>query len=163
MICTINTDASYHPHFKVGAYAFWVVSDEFKIKKANVFKEPDMKSSDEAEICCILNSLWLTLRQSNDISRIVINTDSQNAIFVFEHNREMSRRYRLGKYKKYRQKYNDICRKYRKRSGVDIKNSIQFRHIKSHEHTDTPRNYVNDWLDKRAKEQLWGYINKHLR
>lgn len=128
-----------------------------------MFKDPKLKSSDESEIKCILNALWLTLRQSNNIDRIVVNTDSKHAIYVFEHNREMSRRYKLSKYKKYRQKYNDICRKYRKRSGVDIKNQIKFQHIKSHEHTDTPRNYVNDWLDKRAKEQLWNYINKNLR
>jgi ribonuclease HI len=163
MICTINTDASHHPHFKVGSYAFWVVSDEFRIKKASVFKDPMLRCSDEAEIKCIINALWLTLRESDSISRVIINTDSQHAIYVFEHNRKMTGRYRLGRYKKYRQKYNDICRKYRKKSGVDIKNSIEFRKVAAHDNTDTPRNYVNQWCDDRAKEQLWNYIDKNLR
>jgi len=163
MLVTVNTDCSYHPYFKVGSYAFWVVSNEFKIKKSSIFKEPEMKSSDEAEIKSILNAVWLTLRQSNSISKLVINTDSQNAIYVFTDNRKMCRKYRLGKFKKYRQKYNDICRKYRKRSGVDIKTNNEFRKVLAHDNTDESRNWVNDWCDRKAKEELWNYINENLR
>lgn len=39
MLVTINTDASFHPKYKVGAFAFWVVSNQFKITKSGYLKE----------------------------------------------------------------------------------------------------------------------------
>ena len=163
MLVTINTDASWHPYFKVGSYAFWVVSNIFKIKKSNIFKQPKAHNPDICEIKCILNALWLTLKQDQSISKVIINTDSQNAIYVFEDNRKMCRKYRLTGYKKYRQKYNDICRKYRKKTGVDLKNNVEFRKVKSHNDTDTKRGWVNQWCDDSAKKALWKYIDEHLR
>lgn len=163
MLCTINTDASFHPKYKVGAYAFWVVCNTFKLKKASVFKEPFVKNPVEAEIKCIINAISLTLRQDKSISGLVVNTDCLNAIHILKDDRKMVRRYKLQHFKKYRQKYNKICSKYRKKSGVDIKNNTEFRHVLAHSGVDDKRSYVNEWADRMAKYCMWEYINKNLK
>lgn len=163
MLCTLNTDASFHPKYKVGAYAFWSVCNTFKLKRASVFKEPFVKSSVEAELKCILNAITLTLRQDKSISSLVVNTDCLNAIHVLKDDRKMVRKYRLQHYKKYRQKYNKICSKYRRKSGVNIKKNNCFRHVKAHSDVDDKRSYVNEWCDFSAKKCMWEYVNNNLK
>lgn len=81
MNITINTDASWHPEYKVGGYAFWIVCDKFKITKSGNFKT-NPKSSTDAEIMAIGNAIATLLKVNENIecNLLVINTDSTQAI-----------------------------------------------------------------------------------
>ena len=39
MLVTINTDASFHQKKKIGAYAFYAVCNNWKVKKSGKFRE----------------------------------------------------------------------------------------------------------------------------
>ena len=43
---TINTDASFDCQKKVGGYAFYIISDVFKIKKSGMFKKQPSTAMD---------------------------------------------------------------------------------------------------------------------
>ena len=84
-IVTINTDASYHPYHKVGAYAFWIVCEGVRTIQAGPLK--NVKSAHDAEIQCIANALHLlSTWKRSDIKMIVINTDCQWAIKAIRDN-----------------------------------------------------------------------------
>jgi hypothetical protein len=129
MLCTINTDASYSPISKRAAYAFWIVSNNFTIKKSGLFKGLCQKP-EEAELKSILN----------------INTDCLNAIHILTFDKKSIKKYKLdwGKY------YFKMYLKYTKNKSF----KVEFRHVKAHNDTDTSRTWVNDWCDKQAKTEL---------
>jgi len=148
-IVTINTDASYHSEFKVGAYAFWIVSDMGRICMSGAFKER-VKNPSEAEIQCILNAIHVFKKQRiKDIYKIIVNTDSLNAIHIFKNDKQQIKRWGLKWGDGYREKFNKM----------GLSKIIEFRHVKAHKETSTARSWVNDWCDKSAKEQLWKKIN----
>ncbi len=148
MIVTVTTDAAFHTKHKVGAYAFWITSDLGRLKAHGVLKKT--KSSCDSEIQCILNALHYMGKAVVDrnISRIIINTDSMNAIHVFEGNKDAIKRYRL----KWAEHYKHIFQKL-------VSVPVELRHVKAHKSTSDARSYVNDWCDKKAKESLWKKIN----
>src|SRR5690554_1870512 len=79
MWVTINTDASYHPIHKVGAYAFWIVSNQGRIMKSGPLREA--RNSCDAEAKCIANALHTLLKSDwVGVTRVLINTDSKNTI-----------------------------------------------------------------------------------
>mgnify|MGYP000191404166 CR=1 FL=1 len=78
MLVTINTDASYDPHIRIGAYGFWIVSNDLLIKQGGSFKH-SCKNPHDAEAKCILNALYALGTKEGYISKIIINTDSLNA------------------------------------------------------------------------------------
>lgn len=157
MLVTINTDASFHPKYKIGAFAFWVVSNEFKIQKAGFFKK-NCKSSHGAEMKCIINALTLTLRTNTKIKKIIINTDSMNSISIFENDRNKINRYGLHYGAKYRRMFRNKLKMYVKKNQCDV--TVEFRHVKAHSGVNDKRSYVNDWCDKHAKAFLWRRINE---
>ena len=154
MIVTINTDASFHPHHEVGAYAFWIVCNEAKVLKYGALKS--CKNSLDAEIMCIANAL--TALNNTEINfqfvhKVVINTDCTDAIQGIENK---------GKYKNKSKNLDsrivaqEVMKKIRKKSshlGFD------FRHVPAHRGTTTPRAWVNEWCDIHAKKALWEMIN----
>lgn len=152
MIVTINTDASFHKEKRIGAYAFWAVSNEFKIQKSGVFKAK-CKNSDDAEIKCILNALKVVLYAHTGITKVIINTDSLNAIAIITNDKKHLRKYRVNDYKNLRIHYHVLIH------GQKNKCEIEFRHVKAHSNETTARSYVNDWCDTQAKQRLWAYIN----
>jgi len=79
MTITINTDASYHPVHKVGAFAFWMVCSEGRIVHSGPLKS--VQNSQDAELQCIANALH-TLWKSTfaNIEHIYINTDCKYGI-----------------------------------------------------------------------------------
>lgn len=157
MICTINTDASFSWQYKIGAYAFWIVSNEGRISMSGPFANP-VESSQEAEAKCILNAIHVVLKQSyhKKISVIVINTDSATAISIFKkksklretkwmasHGLELRKQFLL-----FKQKLN--CK-------------IVLRKVVAHKKVTDAKGWVNDWCDKNAKEQLWKQISEKKR
>lgn len=112
MVVTINTDAAYHSKYKVGAFAFWIVSNLGKIMQSGPLKSGEIKSSTEAEIQCILNALYaLGTQKWLNITKIVINTDSLNSIHLLSGDVIAINKYNLGHYRKYRSKYIKLINK----------------------------------------------------
>jgi ribonuclease HI len=156
MLVTINTDASFHPVLKYGAYAFWAVSNDFKITKSGVFKSKCI-NPDDAEARCIINSLKVILLAHNGISKIIINTDSLNAIALIKNDKEHIKRY-IGQnqvmWKHIRKSFNDVMKHNKNKA------QIEFRHVKAHSGVKDKRSYVNEWCDQQAKVQLRKTIKK---
>lgn len=150
MLCTINTDASYHKYFKVGAYAFWIKSNSFTLKKVGWFND---KCNDptECEAKCIINAIHTLLStcSSRNVTRILVNTDSLNFMHVMKNDVKKIKKYKLGYLKKYQAQILRMLDNYKK--GLDI----EFRHVRAHTEKSDARSYVNEWCDEQAKLQLW--------
>ncbi len=154
MLVTINTDASFSNHFKIGTYAFWAVCNDFKITKSGVFRNK-CRNPDDAEAKCIINALKVVLLAHSGVTRIIINTDSLNAIALLTNDREHVKKYignnqKMWKY--LRTAYNVLLHNYK------AKIKIEFRHVKAHSGIDDKRSYVNEWCDSEAKNQLRKYL-----
>lgn len=139
---TINTDASFHPDYKVGGYAFYIVCDLFKVQKAGMFKvEP--QNSLEAEMMCIANAIFVASKQKQYpyINLVVINSD---ALYAFE---------RVGKKKKdpFGRKIANLLRDLRMVTGFQ---KYEFRHVKAHSGVNDARSKVNEWCDREAKKWM---------
>lgn len=153
MLVTVNTDASFHPEFKVGAYAFWSVCNGFKMQRAGYLEEL-CRNPDDAEMKCILNAIYYTLYMNKSITRVIVNTDSMNSKRVFENDTKGIARYNLFWAKKHRAKLKSIVKKY----SNNIR--IEFRHVKAHSGKNDARSYVNEWCDTHAKRFLWRRIHE---
>lgn len=152
MLVTINTDASFSYSLKMGTFAYWITCNLGRIKRSGVLRG---KTSDptQAEMKCIVNALHdLSTNEeaSKSIKKIIVNTDSLNSIHIFTDNTEAKLRYNLvqQKYSMVRGMYRKI--KEEKFAGVNI----IFCHLRSHQHTDTSANWVNQWCDDNAKMEM---------
>lgn len=78
---TINTDASWCPNTKLGAYSIWITSDLGRIRTCGTFKTL-CESSNDAEIKAIENAIFVLSKKipKNIQCIVVINTDSMTAI-----------------------------------------------------------------------------------
>ncbi len=149
MLCTITTDASYNPKYQVGGYAFWAVSNVFKITKSGVFKKKCRNPTD-AEIKCIINALMVVLHGCESVSKVIVNTDSMNAIHVLT-NDKYAQLYYMGGVSHnahYRAAYHKVLH------TAKSKAVIEFRHVKAHTENADARSWVNDWCDKEAKKAM---------
>ena len=148
-IVTINTDASYHSGHKVGAYSFWIVSDFGRVCYSGVLKQASNPTS--AECMCIINSLVALKKQKwEGLAKIIINTDSLNATYIFKREKSNIERYRL--------QYGDNLFHFFRKSIIELP-PIEFRHVKAHTTNSDARSWVNNWCDEAAKKQLWNFIN----
>lgn len=159
MNVTINSDASFSNRYQIGTYAFWIVSNLGRIKMSGQLHKL-CKDSNEAEIKCILNAIHYVcndLALLTQSTRIIINTDSLNAIHVLSNDKVNMKRYHLHK------KYVHLYTFYLKLKNKLLGKEIYFSHVKAHHDTDTKRSFVNDWLDKSAKQQMGLLIDKHQK
>jgi ribonuclease HI len=156
MIVTINTDASFHQQKQRGSFAFWIVCNEFKITRSGILRKKCHRP-EQAEFRCIINALHVLLTQDlKNVKKIIVNTDCLNVIHLLTKNKNAITRYRLGSWG------NNLVLRFEMMLGqLNRKIEVEYRHIKSHEHTDTAKNWVNDWCDKNAKKALWGALNKY--
>lgn len=114
----------------------------------------------------IVNALHLLKKTGWKPSRIVINTDCLNAIHLFTKNREAVKKYKL-----LSPQTIDITHAYFKAcnqlplftgpKGKRMLPMVELRHIRSHQHTETAKHWVNDWADKEAKRIIGNYIDTH--
>lgn len=148
VIVTITTDASYHGLHKVGAYAYWITCNLGRLKAAGPLKGK-IKNPDEAEIQCILNALHVAKQRiGSKAKKIIVNTDSTNAIAVFENKEKEIKRWGL-----------KWAEHYRKQLLAGSYGLIEFRHVKGHTSNKEAKFWVNNWCDTAAKKQLWIKIN----
>ena len=150
MLVTINTDASFHTKLKYGGYAFWAICNDFKITKSGVFRKKCI-NSDDAETKCILNALTVVLKAHKGISKVIVNTDSLNAIAYLKNDRTHIRKYGLigNKGTEFNRMFFCLVKKI----------PIEFRHVKAHSSVDDARSFVNEWCDTEAKKRMWNKVN----
>lgn len=151
MVVTVNTDASFSFKHKVGTYAYWVTCDDFKIKKSGVLRKK-VDRSEIAEYRCIINAMHdtLTAQRKKHIKKIIINTDCLNVIHLFKHDKQKIKMYGLGSWGNYLTTRLELLLREHK---ID-RQIVEMRHVKSHEHTNTARNWVNQWCDDAAKFEI---------
>jgi ribonuclease HI len=139
MWITINTDASFLPDHKVGGYAVWISTSLGKIKIAHPFKGT-LSSSNDAEFKAIINALYLIKPYNWELTGIVINTDSMNTIDAIKgkipNDKDIQNNINI---------YNQVIEE------LNVK-QVVLKHIKAHNNTKTPAYWVNNWLDKQAKQ-----------
>lgn len=157
MLVTINTDASYSRKYNIGTFAFWIVSNEGRVKASGCFKNV-LHNSSQAEMKCICNAIAMLSKTpyKNKVTRIIINTDSMNSIHLFTQNKTAVHKFKLT-----RKSYNKIADAYFELLMTHFPGvSIEFHHIKSHKTTNTPSTYVNQRCDDAAKEEMGKKINQ---
>ena len=156
---TINTDASCAQTEKLGAYAFWIVTDEGKIQKAGELKG-EVVNSDHAELQSICNAIY-TFKHSKfrDIKKVVINTDSQCSIDFLSQKGASKKPHIIKVLKEIRFLMMECCLKYGF-SIRDVDTFFNFKHVKAHNGKKDTRSFVNDWCDKQVKKYLRQLVNK---
>lgn len=147
---TINTDAGFYPHDKVGSFAYWIVGEEFRLKGSGMLKG-EIKCPTEAETKAICNAVYVLTKSGADlrgVSNIYINRDNIRAVHT-----------RFGKpcQKKLRsllQSLKKLCREHKMPE-------VHYRHVKAHSNKNDKRSYVNKWCDSECTRQLrkWRIAN----
>jgi ribonuclease HI len=141
---TINTDASFHPVHQKGGYAFYIISDLFKIQKGGMFKH-EPKTPQEAEEMCIGNAIATLLAQSElpTCKLLIINSDCKYAFNAIKNPSGI-------KQTTARKVYELLHELVEKLGNPEY----QFRHVKAHTNITDKRTWVNDWCDKEAKKWM---------
>lgn len=151
MILTINTDASFNRRKEVGTYAFWIVCDEFKLKMSGAIRK-NCTRPEVAEYRSLLNALHMAFKmpRTNKITKIIVNTDCLNVIHLAKENNDSIKRYNLNSWGKH---MTIMLHRMLKENGIS-NNQLDMRHIRSHQHTNSARNWVNQWCDDAAKMEM---------
>lgn len=135
---TINTDASFCPHGKVGGYAFYIICDSFKITKSGAFKKKLQNPSD-AELKCIINALHtVDVQRLPKVDVVIINTDSMNCITGIE-NANTGKLYGKAKV---------LINNIKTKTGAK---EVKMKHVRAHTNKNNARSWVNEWCDQQAK------------
>lgn len=157
MIVTINTDASFSKTHQIGSFAFWIVSNEFRIKQAGLLRKK-VKRPEIAEFRCIINALHVLYNSDcSKVTRIIVNTDCLNVIHLVKNDKQAIERYRLK-----RDGFPELVKTLKtlkNQSKIPLV-PIELRHVKAHTGSSDARSYVNDWCDRKAKAALMEKINK---
>lgn len=156
MNVTINTDASFSKKHQRGSFAFWIVSNNFKILKSGIIRKKCSRP-EIAEFRCIINALHVLFREDCSMVRLItINTDCLNVIHLVTNNKEAIRKYRLASWGDMLVHRMDAL--IRQNGYSHIK--IEMKHVVSHNGTPDARSYVNDWCDKEAKKKIHEIVTK---
>ena len=124
----------------MGAYAYSIVCDAFRVKRGHYFRA-EVNCSHDAETMCIGNALY-ELLQDNRLTRanlVVVNTDCMVAINRLEactKHHGVTAQVKL---------IETVLKK-------KLKCRIEYRHVKAHNGTPDSRSWQNDWCDKEAKK-----------
>lgn len=151
MIVTVMTDASFSHKHLIGTYAFYVVSDKGKFFGSGKLRDQCLDST-EAEMKAIVNAMH-ALSKKEDVNKnarkIIINTDSMNAVHIFSKNKPKIKKYKLDK-----QHYNEVRDTFFKIRKKIVALEIEIRHVEAHSNKTTARHVVNGWLDTAAKKEM---------
>lgn len=159
MTIIINTDASYHPKYNVGAFAFWIVCNAGRRIQSGPLRS--VKNAMDAELQAIGNALHAVHEDKHKkIDKIFINTDCKYAILAITAGKHIGRcGETVRKVKKIIQTvastHIDMSKK------GEIKKFIIWRYVPAHTDGNTKREWVNNKMDSLAKEALWQIINQN--
>jgi ribonuclease HI len=133
----INTDAGIKG--KVSAWAFWIRSEEVRHVKCGKFKVHIEKDTTKAEISAILNALMFVCKdeylKAADV--FVVNSDCQSAVSLLSNNK-------LEKYPELEEVFSKI--------KTILNKPICFKWVKGHSKGDSPRKWVNNYIDKLIRK-----------
>lgn len=137
MLVTLFVDASYYAETQSGAYAFYAISTNDRLRFAGRFRTT-VRDSTHAELAAIANALHVVLahRVAAGADGILIQSDNLAAIQWIEHRSCQPYPQVLAKILALAEKY-----------GV----KLTMRHIKAHSGTGHPRLYCHDWCDREAR------------
>ena len=150
---TINTDAGFYPMEKVGSYAYWIKGDGVFYKGSGLFKDK-CKNSTDAEKKAIINALHVVEASRIKVEKIIINRDNIYA--------------KAGKKGDDLERMMSSIIRRIKLFSIDFSHKnytgsyVEFRHVKAHKHTNTPKHWVNQWCDDQCKMQLRKYRSEIL-
>lgn len=154
MIVTINTDASWHLQQHYAGFAFWIVCNEGKTCYSGVLKKR-VSRPEIAEFKCILNAIHVLGKLNyKGIGKVIVNTDCLNVIHLVNNDKKAISIYGLASWGRHLVREYEVLLRIIKIP----KSRFEFRHVKSHESTDTKRQFVNDWCDRNAKQALFNKI-----
>lgn len=146
-VLTINTDASFYKDYGVGAYAFHIVCDLFKIQKAGAFKQSATDST-ECEMKCIANAISTLLAQKElpTVKWLIINTDSKHGIKriknpVTDFDKQVAAL------------WNKLIQRMDSRKN-------KLRWVPAHTGVNDKRSLANEWCDQQAKKYARLEINR---
>lgn len=140
MLVTIVSDASFCTDTGAAGYGIWIACDRGKLKLGGRFKSR-MKSSNEAEVCAIINGLHFAIRKRHLFAgdSVVINTDCRAAIELLNRSRDFaSKREQLAL-----QTYTLLVKNYRLK--------VYLKHVKAHTGRKDNRSLSNKYCDETAK------------
>jgi ribonuclease HI len=136
---TINTDASFSPITKRGGYGIWICYQDKKFQAYGGFKDL-LVDSTEAELKAVLNAFHIISSWTVRVDRVIVNCDNKGVRdFIDQQTFLVKEKYRslVKTLKEYTNKYPMVYSK----------------KIKGHQDPNTsPRNYVNNWCDRKATE-----------
>ena len=161
MTVTLNTDASFHPTLRVGAFAFWIVCEQGRLVQSGPLKNP--KTAHDAELQCIANALYAIFVGSfTSITHIYINTDCKYGIDSMTKGKHIGQsadtvKYIHGMISQLKSKYN-----YRDVAGKK-KGFVSWRYVPAHTSGSKKRTWVNNRMDEMAKRALWRSINENKK
>lgn len=138
---TINTDASLHHEFKIGGYAFWIVSDDFVYKKSNKIKEP-VQNALHAEAMAIGNAVYSIQKVQDKIIKpdvVVFNSDCKSLLNMLQ-----SQKIKDPIVSKVKEMINNLF----------PEEKVFYKHVKAHTTNAASRSYVNRWCDEMAKKAM---------
>lgn len=143
-VCYYKYRWEFLPKRKIGGYAFWIVCNLGTLTKAGKIKH--CESAVEAELKAIGNAIFIVKKKlhPSKVTKIIINTDCLNAIKVLT---EPKNHFKYNN--KFHKKIQKIVRRIR---GCFKHYTVEFRHVRAHSNVDDKRTYVNNYLDKQAKQ-----------
>jgi ribonuclease HI len=157
MNVTITTDASFSIKHHRGTYAFFISSNLGRMSKSGVLRKK-CESPSEAEMKCIINALVFLSQQVDIFSKckdIYINTDSMNAIHMWNKDKASISKYKIFNLSKKMEHSLNEARKLVKGKNVWIK------HVKSHDDTNTAnRSRANAMCDNACRVEMGILISK---
>ncbi len=145
MLITLFTDASYCSRSRVAAYAAWAKADGRTVRHSGVLRQP-VPNSAMAETMALVNGIHVAIAAMRPpaASRIIAQTDCLGAIQALS---GLLRRAQVIR------QYEAVVAAYRDKvaaSGV----VVEFRHVRGHKGTVTPRNAVNTWCDEECRRLM---------
>lgn len=145
-LITLFTDAGFCPRTRLASWAMWAKADGVAIRRSGMFLERPI-GSDVAELKAMANgiSLVISIMRPAHGAKIIAQTD-----FIAIVSAMTAPKIKRAKTRDRWQAAIDVVRDKLARSGV----TVEYRHVKGHKGTKTPRNAVNTECDKECRRLL---------
>lgn len=143
MNITLMVDGSFCPETGAGGFGYWIASERGKLGGGGPIKNISDNPTD-VEMKAICNALVIAMNLGFAVSgdKILVQTDSKQAIAAFEHNRipgSESERMSVSFLDKFRKENNLL---------------VVYRHVKGHSDNPGARFAANNHCDERAKTAM---------
>lgn len=142
---TINTDASFSQHMKVGGCAYWITTTDKMIFGGFYMEGSDINDCEGEAILKAILKLEEIYRGTK-LERLWINSDSKLIINMLNGDFKVNRKYAK-------------CISEIMESSRRLTKTLSPKHVKAHTGYNTKRHHVNRWCDDKAKKMLGSAVN----